>query len=157
MCVGGSYVQFDTIAYPCEAVASTVNTKTAIGVGTATSGRAWLQLPTAAAIKAIAGRVWSYAKGLSEGPQTHKDEHIYSLYTYLKPFEDALCGGIYTISLVDIAKEIQHLYTQMSHVHIINRKGNEIKILQISQVIVLCACISVINRHNTIVGNHTVF
>ena len=57
-CVGGSYVQYDTIAYPCEAIMSTKSSK-GVDAGVKDSARSWL--PTA--IKAIAGKAWSFVAG----------------------------------------------------------------------------------------------
>ena len=166
-CVGGSYVQYDTIAYPCEAIMGTKSSK-GVDAGVKDSARSWLQLPTA--IKAIAEKAWSFVAGTSEGQIAaelstgtvatassegqillpHKEEHTYSLFAYLTPYSEALCSGAYSTNLVEMAEEVMHIYTLMNHVQISTNKGVKKESLHMSQVTLLCMCVDINHVHDNI-------
>ena len=138
MYTGGNYVQYDTVAYPCEEVVSATTTKASKRGSTgAADRRAWLSYATGV-MKATIGRVWSYAAGTTEGSfaMSHKDERVYSLCIYLKPYADALCCGTYTKTLVKMAEEMVHIYNLMSNVQIFNDNGCTKKPVNVSQVTV---------------------
>ena len=132
-CAGGNYDQYDTIAYPCEAIISNGIVMNSQDKARNDSSRIWL-FPTA--IKGFVEKVWSKVSGSSEGQKalSHIDEHTYSLYVYIKPYTEALCNGTYTSNIVEMADEIKHIYTLMSSVIIMNKKGMKTEPLQLTQV-----------------------
>eukprot|EP00731_Ephydatia_muelleri_P002838 Em0001g2838a len=133
--IGGSYVQYDTIAYPCEEVVSAASSKASKGGSRGAADRRDFFSRASNIVKATVGRVWSYATGSTEGSFAlpHKEERLYSLCVYLQPYADALCRGDYTDSLVKMAEKMAHVYSLMSKVQICNNKGMKTEPVNVSQ------------------------
>ena len=134
---GGNFIQYDTIAYPCEDVVGVAKSKASKGGGKGTGdmGARWFSKATKL-IKTAVGKVWSYLPRWTECSFAlpHKEEHLYSLFMYLDPYADALCNGTFNNNLVNMAKEIEHIYSLMSEVQISNDKGIKKEPVNISQV-----------------------
>lgn len=135
---GGSYVQYDTIAYPCEEVVSAASSKASKGGSRGAADRRAFLSRASNIVKATVGRVWSYATGSTEGSFAlpHKEERLYSLCVYLQPYSNALCSGDYIDSLVKMAEKMAHVYSLMSKVQICNNKGMKTEAVNVSQVTV---------------------
>ena len=114
--LGGRYVQYDTIAYPCKEVVSAATSKPPKGGNAGTEARRAWYSTASDVVKATVGKVLSFSPWSTEASfaLSHNEERIYSMCVYLKQSVDALCHGTDTKTLVQVAEEMEHIYDLMS-------------------------------------------
>lgn len=133
---GESYLQYDTVAYPCEVMlaSAVVGGQSEEADASRTDAASPWYYPENI-LKALSS-AFAYAtkKANSSVAPSHHATSLCSMCVYLRHYAEALCGGSYTSSLTKVAEEINHIYSLMSCPLVINDSGVKKNPLQLSQV-----------------------